>query len=110
MMSHNRDPRREIAEQEAFEDAERLRAAGRAAAIFDSFADSSPVSVELFALDVVPVGGSRYPDYVAATVAAAEQALARGEPVSIERPSLPAADTTPVTGEARGNRKRPAKQ
>ncbi|MEO0085730.1 MAG: PAS domain-containing protein [candidate division WOR-3 bacterium] len=43
-----RDPRREAEEQAAFEEAERRRAEQRAAAIFDSFVDSSPVAIELF--------------------------------------------------------------
>lgn len=58
-MARGRDPRREIMEQEAFEEAERLRANRRAAAVFESFADSSPVSVELFAIDGKPLRSNK---------------------------------------------------
>ncbi|MEO0081254.1 MAG: PAS domain-containing protein [candidate division WOR-3 bacterium] len=43
-----RDVRREWEQQAAFEEAERLRAEKRAAAVFDSFIDSSPVGIELY--------------------------------------------------------------
>ncbi|MFO7649886.1 MAG: PAS domain-containing protein [bacterium] len=48
ILSRGRDPRREAEEQAAFEDAERQRAERRARATFESFIDSSPVSIELF--------------------------------------------------------------
>ncbi len=51
MLARSRDPRREADEQVAFEDAERTRAELRAGAAFDSFADASPVSIELFSPD-----------------------------------------------------------
>ena len=41
MLARSRDPRREVDEQTAFEEAERDRAERRAGAAFDSFADSS---------------------------------------------------------------------
>lgn len=48
IIPRGRDPRREVEEQAAFEEAERRRAEQRAAATFDSFIDSSPVAIELF--------------------------------------------------------------
>ncbi len=48
ILSRGRDPRREAEEQAAFEEAERQRAERRARAVFDSFVDSAPVSIELF--------------------------------------------------------------
>jgi PAS domain S-box-containing protein len=55
MLARSRDPRREVDEQTAFEEAERDRAERRAGAAFDSFADSSPVSIELFSPDGTPL-------------------------------------------------------
>jgi PAS domain S-box-containing protein len=55
MLARGRDPRREVEEQTAYEDAERARAERRASAAFDSFADSSPVSIELFSPDGTPI-------------------------------------------------------
>lgn len=46
-----RDPRAEWEQQEAFEAAERTRAERRATAVFDSFIDSCPVPIELYAAD-----------------------------------------------------------
>ncbi|UCG42072.1 MAG: PAS domain-containing protein [candidate division WOR-3 bacterium] len=40
--------RRELEQQTAFEEAERLRAERRALAVFESFIDSSPVSIEIY--------------------------------------------------------------
>jgi PAS domain S-box-containing protein len=59
MLARGRDPRREVEEQTAFEDAERTRAERRASAAFDSFADSSPVSIELFSLDGTPLRSNK---------------------------------------------------
>lgn len=42
------DHRRELEQQAAFEEAERRRAERRASAVFDSFIDSSPVSIEIY--------------------------------------------------------------
>jgi PAS domain S-box-containing protein len=42
------DPKRLLAEQEAFQEAERKRAEARAQAIFDSLIDFSPVAIDLF--------------------------------------------------------------
>lgn len=51
ILPKGRDLRRELEEQEAFRNAERLKAESRAAVIFDGFIDSSPYSIELFAAD-----------------------------------------------------------
>ena len=59
MLARGRDPKREAEEQAAFEEAERARAERRASVAFDSFADSSPVSIELFALDGKPVRSNK---------------------------------------------------
>ncbi len=74
MLARSRDPRREANEQEAAQDAER-----RAGAAFDSFADSSPVSIELFSPDGKPLSSNK----------AAERLLGKvpppGIPLSDER-------------------------
>lgn len=54
MLARSRDPRREADEQEASQGAER-----RAGAAFDSFADSSPVSIELFSPDGRPLSSNK---------------------------------------------------
>jgi PAS domain S-box-containing protein len=59
MLARGRDPKREADEQAAFEEAERARAERRAGAAFDSFADSSPVSIELFAPDGKPLRSNK---------------------------------------------------
>ena len=59
MLTRGRDPRREVEEQGAFEEAERARAERRASAAFDSFADSSPVSIELFSPDGKPLHSNK---------------------------------------------------
>ena len=59
MLARGRDPKREAEEQTAFEEAERVRAERRAGAAFDSFADSSPVSIELFAPDGKPLRSNK---------------------------------------------------
>jgi PAS domain S-box-containing protein len=59
MLARSRDPRREVEEQTAFEEAERVRAERRAGAAFDSFADSSPVSIELFSPDGTPLRSNK---------------------------------------------------
>jgi PAS domain S-box-containing protein len=59
MLARGRDPRREADEQSAFEEAERARAERRASAAFDSFADSSPVSIELFSPDGKPLHSNK---------------------------------------------------
>jgi PAS domain S-box-containing protein len=59
MLARSRDPRREIDEQSAFEEAERDRAERRAGAAFDSFADSSPVSIEIFSPDGTPLRSNK---------------------------------------------------
>jgi PAS domain S-box-containing protein len=59
MLARGRDPRREVEEQSAFEDAERRRAERRAEAVFESFADSSPVSIELFSADGKPLRSNK---------------------------------------------------
>jgi PAS domain S-box-containing protein len=59
MLARGRDPRREAEEQAAFEEAERTRAERRAGTAFDSFADSSPVSIELFATDGKPLRSNK---------------------------------------------------
>lgn len=59
MLARGRDPRREAEEQTAFEEAERTRAERRASATFDSFADSSPVSIELFSPDGKPLHSNK---------------------------------------------------
>ncbi|MEO0073580.1 MAG: PAS domain S-box protein [candidate division WOR-3 bacterium] len=51
ILPKGRDLRRELEEQEAFRNAERQKAEARAAVVFDSFVDSSPYSIELFAAD-----------------------------------------------------------
>ena len=74
MLARGRDPRREVEEQSASQDAER-----RAGAAFDSFADSSPVSIELFSPDGKPLSSNK----------AAERLLGKvpppGIPLSDER-------------------------
>jgi len=59
MLARGRDPRREAEEQSAFEEAERRRAERRAGAAFDSFADSSPISIEIFSLDGKPLRSNK---------------------------------------------------
>ncbi len=59
ILARGRDPRREVEEQGAFEEAERARAERRASATFDSFADSSPVSIELFSPDGTPLRSNK---------------------------------------------------
>jgi PAS domain S-box-containing protein len=59
MLARGRDPRREADEQASFEDAERTRAERRAGATFDSFTDSSPVSIELFSSDGTPLRSNK---------------------------------------------------
>ncbi len=59
MLSRGRDPRREIEQQAAFEEAERVRAERRAAVVFDSFIDSSPVSIEIFGADGTPLRSNK---------------------------------------------------
>ena len=59
ILARGRDPRREAEEQAAFEEAERSRAERRASVAFDSFADSSPVSIELFAPDGKPLRSNK---------------------------------------------------
>ena len=54
MLARSRDPRREVEEQSASQDAER-----RAGAAFDSFTDSSPVSIELFSPDGKPLSSNK---------------------------------------------------
>ncbi|MEO0079701.1 MAG: PAS domain S-box protein, partial [candidate division WOR-3 bacterium] len=48
LLSKGRDPRRELEEQTAFEEAERRRAEARASAVFESLIDASPVAIEIF--------------------------------------------------------------
>jgi PAS domain S-box-containing protein len=59
MLARGRDPRREFEDQDAFEEAERTRAERRAGAAFDSFTDSSPVSIELFSPDGTPLRSNK---------------------------------------------------
>jgi PAS domain S-box-containing protein len=59
MLARSRDPRREVEEQSAFQGAERTPAERRAGAAFDSFADSSPVSIELFSPDGKPLSSNK---------------------------------------------------
>ncbi len=59
MITRGRDPRREVEEQAAFEEAERARAERRAGAVFESFADASPVSIELFTPEGKPVRSNK---------------------------------------------------
>ena len=59
MLARGRDPRREVEEQGAFEEAERARAERRASAAFDSFADSSPVGIEMFSPDGKPLHSNK---------------------------------------------------
>jgi PAS domain S-box-containing protein len=59
MNARSRDPKREATQQSAFEEAERARAERRASAVFDGFADSSPVSIELFAPDGKPLRSNK---------------------------------------------------
>jgi PAS domain S-box-containing protein len=59
MLARGRDPKREAEEQAAFEEAERARAERRAGVAFDSFADSSPVSIELFGPDGRPLRSNK---------------------------------------------------
>ncbi len=48
ILLRGRDPRKEWEQQAAFEEAERKRAEDRASAVFDSFIDASPVSIEIY--------------------------------------------------------------
>jgi len=59
MLTRGRDPRRDVEEQASFEGAERNRAERRAGASFDSFTDSSPVSIELFSPDGTPLRSNK---------------------------------------------------
>ena len=59
MLARGRDPRREVEEQAAFEDAERARAERRAGAAFDNFSDSSPVGIEIFSPDGKPLRSNK---------------------------------------------------
>lgn len=77
ILARGRDPRREVEEQTAFEQAERERAERRADAVFESFVDSSPVGVEIFAADGTPLRSNK----------AAERLLGKVPP-----PGIPLAD------------------
>jgi len=59
MLARGSDPRREVEEQAAFEEAERGRAERRATAAFDSFTDSSPISIELFSSEGKPLHSNK---------------------------------------------------
>ena len=59
MLARSRNPKREAEEQTAFEEAERARAERRAGVKFEGFADSSPVSIELFAPDGKPLRSNK---------------------------------------------------
>lgn len=59
ILARGRDAKDEWEQQAAFEEAERKRAEARAAAVFDSFVDSSPVPVEVFAGDGTPLRSNR---------------------------------------------------
>lgn len=59
LMPRGRDVDREIAEQEAFRHSERERAERRAAVVFDSLVDSSPVSIEIYSVTGVPLRSNK---------------------------------------------------
>jgi len=59
MLARGRNPKREADEQAAPEEAERAWAERRADSAFESFADSSPVSIELFAPDGRPLRSNK---------------------------------------------------
>ncbi len=59
MLARGRDPRREAEEQASFQEAERTRAERRASTTFDSFTDSSPVSIELFSPEGTPLRSNK---------------------------------------------------
>jgi PAS domain S-box-containing protein len=59
MLARGRDARKEVEEQAAFEEAERARAERRAAAVLESLVDSSPVGIELFAPDGMPLRSNK---------------------------------------------------
>lgn len=55
MLSRKPGVRKQLAEQAAFEEAERKRAEKRASALFDSLVGSSPVAIEIFDTDGMPL-------------------------------------------------------
>ena len=59
MLARGRDPRRETEERTALDDDERTGALRRADAAFDSFTDSSPVSIEIFSPDGSPLRSNK---------------------------------------------------